>query len=307
MYTKELLAFVTVAGEGSFLKAAKKLYLTPASVMNQINKLEQQAGVKLLVRTNQGTQLTEAGRVIYKAGTEIIRKTNRAYEKARQTAGAEQTAIKIGTSLLRPAKLLLDLWQRADNNAGFGIKIIPFDDEPQSMAAMLELLGTKIDCFAGPCDSLAWAKKYNICPLGMARCCLAVPRGHRLAQKELLAWDDLNGETMVLVKPGESPVVDRLRAEITSRHPGINISDANGFYDIEVFNSCWQNGYIMEVPELWADVHPSLVTKPVAWDYEMPYGIIYSKNPAPAVKRFVAVVEAFVKESGGGAGNAAKN
>ena len=41
MYTKELLAFVTVAGEGSFLKAAKKLYLTPASVMNQINKLEQ--------------------------------------------------------------------------------------------------------------------------------------------------------------------------------------------------------------------------------------------------------------------------
>ena len=28
MYTKELLAFVTVADEGSFLKAAKKLYLT---------------------------------------------------------------------------------------------------------------------------------------------------------------------------------------------------------------------------------------------------------------------------------------
>lgn len=300
MYTKELLAFVTVADEGSFLKAAKKLYLTPASVMNQINKLEQQAGVKLLVRTNQGTQLTEAGRVIYKAGTEIIRKTNRAYEKARQTAGAEQTAIKIGTSLLRPCRMLLDLWHRAnDGSVDAGIKIVPFDDEPQSMAAMLELLGTKIDCFAGPCDSLAWAKKYNICPLGMARCCVAVPRGHRLAQKELLSWDDLNGETMVLVKPGESPVVDRLRAEITSRHPEINISDVNGFYDIEVFNSCWQNGYIMEVPELWADVHPSLVTKAVAWDYEMPYGIIYSKNPAPAVKRFVAVVEAFAKKQNG--------
>ena len=31
MYTKELLAFITVAETGSFLKAAKKLYLTPAS------------------------------------------------------------------------------------------------------------------------------------------------------------------------------------------------------------------------------------------------------------------------------------
>ena len=196
--------------------------------------------------------------------------------------------------------MLLDLWHRAnDGSVDAGIKIVPFDDEPQSMAAMLELLGTKVDCFAGPCDSLAWAKKYNICPLGMARCCVAVPRGHKLAQKELLSWDDFNGETMVLVKPGESPVVDRLRAEITSRHPEINISDANGFYDIEVFNSCWQNGYIMEVPELWADVHPSLVTKAVAWVYELPYGIIYSKNPAPAVKRFVAVVEAFAKKQNG--------
>ena len=295
MYTKELLAFITVAETGSFLKAAKKLYLTPASVMNQINKLEAQAGVKLLVRTNQGARLTEAGQIIYKAGTEIVKKTNRAYEKARQTAAAGQAAIKIGTSLLRPASLLLDLWRQAESGAGLGIKIIPFDDEPQSMAQMLELLGTKIDCFAGPCDSLAWAKKYNICPLGRARCCIAVPRGHRLAQKECLTWDDLNGETILLVKQGESPVVDSLRAEIAALHPQINIADSGGFYDIEVFNRCWQNGYLMEVPELWANVHPSLVTVPVKWSYTLPYGIVYAKHPALAVQKFVELVEAFVK------------
>lgn len=290
MYTKELLAFITVADEGSFLKAAKKLYLTPASVMNQINKLEAQAGVRLLERTNRGAQLTAAGHVIYKAGTEIIKKTDRALEKARQADAAERQAIKIGTSLLRPARLLLDLWQQADGGAGFGIKIIPFGDEPQSMEQMLESLGSGIDCFAGPCDSAAWARKYNICRLGRARCCIAVPRGHRLVRKACLAWEDLYGETIMLVKQGESPVVDSLRAEITDRHPQINIADNNGFYGMEAFNRCWQNGYLMEVPELWADVHPSLVTLPVEWDYTLPYGIVYAKTPSPLLLEFIKTV-----------------
>ncbi len=66
MYSRELTTFIAVADQGSFLKASKELYITPASVMNQINKLESLIGVKLIERTNQGTQLTAAGRSIYK-------------------------------------------------------------------------------------------------------------------------------------------------------------------------------------------------------------------------------------------------
>lgn len=295
MYTKELLAFITVADEGSFLKASQKLYLTPASVMNQINKLEAQAGVKLLVRTNQGARLTDAGRVIYKAGTEIIKKSSRAFEKARQAAEAERNSIKIGTSLLRPCKYLLDLWRQADDGSlKAGIKIVPFDDSPAAMAAMLQSLGSGIDCFIGPCEALDWQKQHNICRLGISRCCVAVPCGHRLAGKKLLTWSDLVGENLVLVKKGESPIVDRIREEISAFHPGIGIVDTPSFYDIEVFNSCWQHGYLMEVPELWSEVHPSLVTVPVDWEYSMGYGIIYAKNPSPAAARFVELISNFV-------------
>ena len=66
MYSRELTTFIAVADQGSFLKASKEQYITPASVMNQINKLESLIGVKLIERTNQGTQLTAAGRSIYK-------------------------------------------------------------------------------------------------------------------------------------------------------------------------------------------------------------------------------------------------
>ncbi len=39
MYIRELTTLIAVADQGSFLKAAKELYITPASVMNQMNKL----------------------------------------------------------------------------------------------------------------------------------------------------------------------------------------------------------------------------------------------------------------------------
>lgn len=295
MYTKELLAFITVADEGSFLKASQKLYLTPASVMNQINKLEKDVGVKLLRRTNQGAQLTDAGRIIYKAGTEIIKKTGRAYEKARQADAAGRAAVKIGTSLLRPCKYLLDLWRQADDGSlKAGIKIVPFDDNPAAMAVMLQSLGSEIDCFIGPCEALDWEKQHSICRLGTSRCCIAVPRGHRLSAKKLLTWSDLEGENLVLVKKGESPVVDKLREEIMSRHPQINIIDTPAFYDIEVFNKCWEQGYLLEVPELWSEVHPSFVTIPAEWDYNMGYGIVYAKNPSHTAARFVELIGNFV-------------
>jgi len=40
MYNHEFISFITAADHGSFLKAVQALYTTPASVMNQMNKLE---------------------------------------------------------------------------------------------------------------------------------------------------------------------------------------------------------------------------------------------------------------------------
>lgn len=75
MYSRELTTFIIVADQGSFLKASKELYITPASVMNQINKIESLVGVKLFERTNQGVILTAAGRSVYKDAKKIIKQS----------------------------------------------------------------------------------------------------------------------------------------------------------------------------------------------------------------------------------------
>lgn len=48
MYNRELTTFISVADQGSFTKAAQDLYITPASIMNQMNKLKHIIGNKLI-------------------------------------------------------------------------------------------------------------------------------------------------------------------------------------------------------------------------------------------------------------------
>lgn len=288
MYSRELYTFIIVAEQGSFLKASKELFITPASVMNQINKFESQIGVKLIDRTNQGASLTEAGRSIYKDAKRIVKISEQAVSKAREIAGKEQQTIRVGTSILRPCKMLVDLWSKIDDGTlPVSIQIVPFDDTPAQMEQMLSSLGEQIDCFAGPCDSLTWKENYSILQIKQGECAIAVPRKHRLSNKEKLCWNDLDGETIMLVKRGDSPVLNRLRDEIETSHPKITISDTPHFYDTNIFNECEQTGCLMETLDIWADVHPSIVTIPMTWDYKMPYGIIYAKHPSEAVEAFV--------------------
>jgi DNA-binding transcriptional LysR family regulator len=57
----ELLAFVAVAEEGSFTRAAIRLRVTTSAVSHAIRALEERLGVRLLARTTHSVGLTEAG------------------------------------------------------------------------------------------------------------------------------------------------------------------------------------------------------------------------------------------------------
>ncbi|MEH7418647.1 LysR family transcriptional regulator [Neobacillus drentensis] len=289
MYNRQIYTFIQVADCGSFSKAAEKLFISTVSVMKQINALESDIGVKLLERTNQGVFLTAAGSSIYHDAKQMIQASDSAIQRARQIAGEEQYVIRVGTSLLRPSKILIDLWSKIDGgNLPFQIKIVPFEDD---MISTVASLGKEIDCFVGPCGSIQWMKQYNVHLLGMNQCCIAVSRKHRLAKKKLLKWEDLYGETLMLVKRGEALVLDRLRDEIEAKHPEIHIIDTPNFYDADVFNKCEQMNYVMETLDIWAEVHPSLVTIPVEWDYEIPFGIVYANEPSKAFMAFIDTIK----------------
>ncbi len=292
MYSPLLDTLLQVEATGSFTQAAKKLYITTVSVMNQMNTLEKQVGVPLFVRTHQGVELTPAGKALCRSARKIIADSQAALAEARRLGQQEQQVIRIGTSILRPCRPLMDRWaQVADGTLPFRIQVVPFEDDPVSLEAMVKSLGKKIDCFVGPCDSAQWEKDCGIQVLTRCPCLIALPRQHPLTKKQQLTWQDLAGETLLLVKQGQSPVLDQLRREILTRQPNVRIQDLENFYDMNAFNTCAQKGYLMEVPDIWANVHPSLVTLPMTWNYAIPFGIVHAKTPGKVFLRFLKVLE----------------
>lgn len=292
MFNPLLTAFVCAADCGSFTKAAEKLFISPTAVMKQVNALENHLDLKLLDRTPQGIRLTPAGEIVYQDAKFLFDYSKRSIDSARRAMEATSRVFRVGTSLLNPAKPFMDLWYRVGQQfPDYTLQLIPFEDDHTGILTEIGALGDKFDFLMAVCDSKLWLGRCHFLPLGRCRKMVAVSRDHRLAGRERLRVSDLYGETLMMVKEGDSAVNDQLRADLKRDHPAIQIEDTAQFYDISVFNRCAQTGNVLLILDCWREVHPALVSIPVDWDYSLPYGLLYALEPSKPVARFVEAVE----------------
>lgn len=300
MYNPILTTFIAVADCGSFTKAAQRLYISPTAVMKQINALEDLVGIKLIERTHNGVRLTKSGSVIYRDAKFIIDYSKKSIEEARKADIYYDTTFCVGTSLLNPAKPFMDIWYRVNKDfPDYKLHLVPFEDNHEGILSEIEKLGEKFDFLIGVCDSKEWLLRCNFLPLGRYKKMVAVPREHPLAKKERINIEDLYGETLMMVRRGDSGVNDFLRNDLEKNHPLINIEDTPQFYDLSVFNRCAETSNVLLTIECWQDVHPGLVSVPVNWDYSIPYGLLYSHEAPEDVLLFVEKVrELNAKDSG---------
>ena len=291
MYNHMLDTFIAVADCGSLTKAAEKLYISPTAVMKQMNTLENHLDLKLIERTPSGIRLTDAGTIIYRDAKFMIAYSQRSIEGAKAALCAKDTTFCVGTSLLNPAKPFMDLWYQVNKDfSEYKLHLVPFEDDHEGILSEIEKLGIKFDFLIGVCDSKAWLSRCQFLPLGKYKKMIAVSREHRLASKSLINIEDLYGETLMMVKRGDSGVNDFLRDDLEKNHPQIHIEDTPQFYDLSVFNHCAETGKVLLTIECWQEVHPGLISIPVNWDYSIPYGLLYSSNAPEDVLRFVETI-----------------
>lgn len=292
MYNPILDTFITVADCGSFTSAAEKLYISPTAVMKQINALETHLGLILTMRTQSGIKLTASGQVIYRNAKLMIEYSRKSIAEANAAAHAADTTFCVGTSLLNPAKPFMDLWYRVNKDfPGYKLHLVPFEDNHDGILSEIEKLGEKFDFLIGVCDSKAWLSLCSFLPLGSYRKMVAVSREHRLASKQKIEISDLYGETLMMVRRGDSGINDFIRRDIEKNHPQIKIEDTPQFYDLSVFNRCAETNNVLLTIECWQEVHPALVTIPLKWDYKIPYGLLYSNNAPKDVLLFVDAIK----------------
>lgn len=292
MYNPQLDTFIKVADAGSFNKAAEDSFITPTAVIKQINLLERSLDVKLFERTHRGLKLTKAGQSLYQDAKYIIQYCRESVVRAKNAMQNEDTVIRIGSSPMTPAQLLVQLWPEFQEYCpDMKFEIIPFENTPENAREILANLGKNIDIIGGifdqtmlelrNCDGLELSREPFFC---------AVSIHHPLALKEKLQIHDLYGQNLLLMHRGWSSYVDQLRDDLWKNHSEIHIIDFD-FYNTNIFNRCENtNDVLLAIPG-WANVHPLLKVIPVEWEYSIPYGLLHSHHPTEPVKKFLSAVK----------------
>jgi len=296
MYNPQLETFLRVADAGSFNKAAEEAYITATAVIKQINLLEDSLGVKLFERTHRGLILTKAGKSLYQDAKYIIQYCKDSVTRAKNAMQEDNAVIRIGTSPMTPAQLLMQIWPKIQEQCpDLKFQIVPYENTPENAREILANLGKNIDVVGGIFDeTMLDLRRCAGLELSREPFCCAVSIHHRLAVKDKLQIQDLYGENLLLIHRDWSHYVDQLRDDLWRNHPQIQIVDFD-FYNTDIFNRC-ENSYdvLLAIPG-WANVHPLLKVIPVEWDYSIPYGLLHSPQPSDSVKRFLLAVQSVTK------------
>lgn len=178
--------FTVVAEQRHFGRAAQELHVAQPSLSRQVQRLEQQLGVRLLDRTPQGTRLTDAGEVFLPLARAMLRSAAQAAASTRAAAQPSRVTIGYLTSLI-VTSAVRELRRRHPDADVRAVHLAW--DEPR--AALLEY---RVDAVVA---RLPFATEgLHVTVLYDEPRALLIPRDHRLAGKESVTIDDIAGEPM---------------------------------------------------------------------------------------------------------------
>ena len=96
MDTRKLTAFVAVAEELHFGRAARRLHLSQPPLSLTIRTLEAELGTKLFLRSSRRVELTEAGRVLLEQARAILEQLGEARRRTAEAGRGERGSLSIG-------------------------------------------------------------------------------------------------------------------------------------------------------------------------------------------------------------------
>lgn len=286
MYDKHIDSFIAIAETGSFSAAARQLYISRTALIQQLNLLEKDVGVRLFTRHSKGVTLTPAGRYFLTAAQKIIRISRQTLRRCH--AMQESTTVRIGTLPNFEAVILPEICRRfTAAYPEYSIQFVeyPLDEyfrrfQENAFDITTEYLSGYI--FDDP-------DYQNVKLLEDTHCC-GVPRNHPLAAKDSITAADLSGQSVVMYAHGITRADDRLRNYLLRHVPDIDIIDVAA-YDRSLPLKCELSGLIMIYYSMYWENFDRLRMIPLdtAIDVPIDIGLGYKTGATPAVESFIAV------------------
>jgi DNA-binding transcriptional LysR family regulator len=197
---RQLEAFLAVAEELHFARAAQRLQVSPPWVSRTVRDLEHALGVELVTRTTRTVSLTQAGRVFAGLSGQVLDGLSSAIKTARALGPSAQAALKLGYVI------------------GAGLDVVPrllrmYHD--RSAEADVE---TREYDFSDPTAGLRDKQVHAAVvrpPLGLAglvsvelaseRIVASLPEDHPLAARKSLSVADVLPEPIIAAPPSPGP------------------------------------------------------------------------------------------------------
>src|SRR4051794_8929279 len=110
--TRLLRAFVAVAEELNFTRAAQRLFLAQQALSSQIQQLESRLGSKLFERTTRSVTLTEAGERLLAHARAALAALDAGTEELDALRRAERATLRVGLSATAMVALVGEIIRR---------------------------------------------------------------------------------------------------------------------------------------------------------------------------------------------------
>jgi DNA-binding transcriptional LysR family regulator len=125
MELRHLKAFVEVARQGSYVRAANSLGIAQSALSRQVAALEREVGGRLLHRNGRGVTLTEIGERLLPQGRALIADATAFEQAARSPAGRPTGEVTMGVVPVASRTLLAELTaQLRDDYPGIRLRVL---------------------------------------------------------------------------------------------------------------------------------------------------------------------------------------
>jgi DNA-binding transcriptional LysR family regulator len=199
---RQMRYFVALAETLHFGRAAERLHISQPPLTRAIAALERDLGAKLLARNSRRAELTPAGRRFLEDARHALATFDQACRNARLVERGELGALSVGFMMHAAHTVLPRLTRRfMERFPQVHVELREMLPEQLPDAVLTGRFDAAITFDPGPIRGLSMRRIFEE-PL-----CLAVPRGHRLAEKEIVAAEDLDGEPLIATPPDVAPTL----------------------------------------------------------------------------------------------------
>lgn len=206
---RHLRAFVAVAEELNFTRAAARLHMAQQAVSKSVRQLEGELGVALLERTTREVATTPAGAALLVSARRALAAADAAFAEAREVGGGLRGRITLGVS---PAVGAVVARRAVDALRGEGADpaVSVREVRPGEVARLLQ--DREVDVVLA--RTIRPAAGVDSVPLAPTPAVLVLPATHRLAGGDPVSPAQLHGERLLTWSPPGTPYTDMLVAEL---------------------------------------------------------------------------------------------